>query len=899
MKKIFLSFLILCMSLHSIIIAQIRVVNNATNLSVTNSPAFIDASSNTTSNNSSNVGKGLIFPRVDLSVMTSFPSVTAGIPNSFPTRFDGMIVYNTAISGSAGVGSTEGTLSPGFWYYENKSTSLNGGTWKLLGSGAGAAGDNIYKADGTLAGNRTVIMGSKDLRFNSTDGNFLVVPSGGTGRMGVGTSTPNSSALLDLSSTDMGFLPPRMSAIQRDNIASPADGLVIYNETEQCLNYRKNNEWLSICGSSKGKVNTFACGSETTTGMLISGTASTVASGVTIVLAYSGGNGGSYGDQSVASTGVTGLTATLSGGNFNSGDGSVTYVITGTPSGTGTATFPISLGGESCNISIAVVAPGVATTFNCASAVQEGGSLTTGVAASGVTVRISYTGGNGGGYLSQSIASQGVTGLTAKLSSGLLNTGSGSVVYSIEGTPSGFGTATFPVSLGGQNCSFTVNITGTAGVTGLNCGTANIIGSVTEGSSASGVSASISYNGGNGGAYGSQLVTSTGVTGLVATLSAGSLANGSGNVIYIITGTPASSGTANFSISLGGKSCSFSIQVQPNVTSLSTGVGRIIGNTAFDVAEQNDGGSCGALSGLRTAQKADFTNPAWNTRTYNFLPQGIVANVRFAFTNTNGEVITSISGGNPATNDITSFVPVTVRFNTNLNNLAKGLSRENALTADIYAIYNVGGVDKTVKLTVRVQDCLVCWAIDDLSVWREFMCYNLGADTNVDPLTPASAIHGAKYQWGRKTPALTQSGDQMFSIAIPGWNAANSDGLSLSDTSKTLNDPCPDGFMIPSRAQWNKIMTNNFVTAVGTNWTFTSGNYTTGKKFGGALFLPAAGFRGNGDGLLYSRGKQGMYWSSSFSDNFTSSYSFYFTNDQQNMQPLVRAYGLSVRCISQ
>ncbi len=65
--------------------------------------------------------------------MTSFPANGGtGIPNNYPTRFDGMIVYNTATSGVAGVGSTQGTLSPGFWYYENKTASNTTGTWKPL-----------------------------------------------------------------------------------------------------------------------------------------------------------------------------------------------------------------------------------------------------------------------------------------------------------------------------------------------------------------------------------------------------------------------------------------------------------------------------------------------------------------------------------------------------------------------------------------------------------------------------------------------------------------------------------------------------------------------------------------------------------------------------------------------
>ena len=41
-------------------------------------------------------------------------------------------------------------------------------------------------------------------------------------------SLPNSSAMLDVSSTTKGFLPPRMSMAQRDLIALPANGLIIY-----------------------------------------------------------------------------------------------------------------------------------------------------------------------------------------------------------------------------------------------------------------------------------------------------------------------------------------------------------------------------------------------------------------------------------------------------------------------------------------------------------------------------------------------------------------------------------------------------------------------------------------------------------------------------------------------
>jgi len=111
---------------------QVRIVNNTSNTAVNNMSAFIDASSNSTANGTANVGKGLIFPRTDLTTFTAFGGSPTGIATSFPTRFDGMVVYNTASSGVAGVGATQGTLSPGYWYYDNKSTTVNGGTWKPI-----------------------------------------------------------------------------------------------------------------------------------------------------------------------------------------------------------------------------------------------------------------------------------------------------------------------------------------------------------------------------------------------------------------------------------------------------------------------------------------------------------------------------------------------------------------------------------------------------------------------------------------------------------------------------------------------------------------------------------------------------------------------------------------------
>ena len=47
-------------------------------------------------------------------------------------------------------------------------------------------------------------------------------------QVGIGTSTPDASAALELSATTKGFLPPRMTAAQRTAIGTPATGLMVY-----------------------------------------------------------------------------------------------------------------------------------------------------------------------------------------------------------------------------------------------------------------------------------------------------------------------------------------------------------------------------------------------------------------------------------------------------------------------------------------------------------------------------------------------------------------------------------------------------------------------------------------------------------------------------------------------
>lgn len=69
------------------------------------------------------------------------------------------------------------------------------------------------------------------------------------GNIGIGTLTPAASALLDMTSTARGFLPPRMNEAERDAISSPATGLMIFNTTAGQYQFWTGTAWSGLGGS--------------------------------------------------------------------------------------------------------------------------------------------------------------------------------------------------------------------------------------------------------------------------------------------------------------------------------------------------------------------------------------------------------------------------------------------------------------------------------------------------------------------------------------------------------------------------------------------------------------------------------------------------------------------------
>jgi hypothetical protein len=201
--------------------------------------------------------------------------------------------YNTA-TGSLALSSNTGAGNSGSYNVANgyKALLLNQTGDKNVGVGYNALVANRTGSNNTAIGNQSDV-GSGDLTNATALGNGAIVSASNTIQLGnssvssvitsgaitapsfIGTlngnaitgtitntgkvivgasSAASASAVLEVSSTTQGFLPPRMSYLQRTQITSPEPGLVVW-----CRNcgvkgelqvYSENNSWTNLAGST-------------------------------------------------------------------------------------------------------------------------------------------------------------------------------------------------------------------------------------------------------------------------------------------------------------------------------------------------------------------------------------------------------------------------------------------------------------------------------------------------------------------------------------------------------------------------------------------------------------------------------------------------------------------------
>ncbi len=211
---------------------------------------------------------------------------------------------------------TSGKIADGTIVDADISASANIADSKLATiTTAGKVSGNAITS-GTIGGS-TGINTSGDITGNNLIAN---------GKLGVGTSTPDASAALQIDSTVGGLLLPRMTTGQRDAISSPATGLTIYNTTTNQIEFRDGSSWkgLGIAGSG---VTSITAGTGLTGG--------TITSSGTIALSSTGVTPGVYGSATQVPTFTVDAQGRLTGAGQ----------VTVTPAWSSVTGKPTTLGG--------------------------------------------------------------------------------------------------------------------------------------------------------------------------------------------------------------------------------------------------------------------------------------------------------------------------------------------------------------------------------------------------------------------------------------------------------------------------------------------------------------------------------------------------------------------------
>ena len=136
---------------------------------------------------------------------------------------------NASALGYGAIVTADNTVQLGSTTVTNVNTS---GTITAGGlSVSGNVAVNTNKFNVTAANGNTSVAGTLDVTGATTLSSATV-----NGKVIAGASSAaSSSAVLEANSTTQGFLPPRMTTTQRNAIASPAEGLLIYNTTNKSI----------------------------------------------------------------------------------------------------------------------------------------------------------------------------------------------------------------------------------------------------------------------------------------------------------------------------------------------------------------------------------------------------------------------------------------------------------------------------------------------------------------------------------------------------------------------------------------------------------------------------------------------------------------------------------------
>lgn len=183
-------------------------------------------------NSSGNIGMGTTSPNNRL-------EISSATPNTSGLRFTNLTSASPTVATN------------------NKALSVNASGDVILVPAAGPANEWLLTGNaGTTAG--TNFLGTtdaQDLVFKTNGSEQVRVLT--TGQVGIGTAAPAPSAIVEISSTTQGVLFPRLTTVQRQAIAAPATGLMVYDLTANILMSYNGTRWQEVGGDPIGSVEAF------------------------------------------------------------------------------------------------------------------------------------------------------------------------------------------------------------------------------------------------------------------------------------------------------------------------------------------------------------------------------------------------------------------------------------------------------------------------------------------------------------------------------------------------------------------------------------------------------------------------------------------------------------------
>jgi len=189
---------------------------------------------------------------------------------------------------------------------------------------------------------------------------IMVASTALTAQVAVNTdgSSADGSAMLDVKSSVKGFLPPRMTTSERDAIASPANGLMIYNTSTGCMNFYIDGGWEQVCAGTGTPNADYTigtgglCANTTVNGTYFEAVALVASNTVNLDVLVT-----TTGPWSITTNTVNGYNFSGSGSFASTGTVQVTLSGTGTPITAQTDNFTASANGSggTCTFDVTVV----------------------------------------------------------------------------------------------------------------------------------------------------------------------------------------------------------------------------------------------------------------------------------------------------------------------------------------------------------------------------------------------------------------------------------------------------------------------------------------------------------------------------------------------------------------